>query len=219
MKSIRLTLILILVILVSCTNKNIHDSHFIPNKELSEAYKDFTNNFKKKRNTLLFIGGGIATNCQTYQDMATKYEIDETINNQITKSEYLICDALKILSTSSKISGENIGILNRGEELLSKLDLRSFPSSLNRASDENAYTLKSLYPQQAKYVGNVAELNIEDWSFILEVVAVTRINDNATLDWIVWVVDESKQGNYRGYSTLIVYDPENQDNFKAIKYP
>ena len=207
------------VFLVSCANTKILDSHIIPNKALSEAYKNFNDNFKKTRSSLSFNGGSLATNCQTYHELATKYEIEETINNQLTKSEYLLCDALKILSTSSKISTENINISNRGEALLSKLDLRSFPSSLNRMSDKNTHTLKSLHPQQTKFVGNVAEFSTEDWSFILEVVAVTKINDNDIPDWVIWVVDESKQGNYRGYSTLIIYDPENQDNFKGVKYP
>ena len=106
-----------------------------------------------------------------------------------------------------------------GDEILSKLDLRSFPSSLSRVGSETLHTLKALYPGQTSYVDNVAELQTEDWAFTVEVVALARINDNSTPDWIVWVFDESKSGNYRGYSTIILYDPDEQEVFRATKYP
>ena len=106
-----------------------------------------------------------------------------------------------------------------GEKLESKLDLRSFPSSLNRIGSEEANTLKSIFPEQTKSFNNVVELQTEDWAFTIEVVALAKINDNSSPDWIVWVLDEAKSGNYRGYSTLIIYDPEKQKKLKAVVYP
>lgn len=219
MKTIHIVFILCLGFLVSCANTKFQNAPYIPNEELSASYENFNDSFKKTRSSLLYNGGRTATDCQTYFDLTSKYEIDETIHNQLVKSEYLICDALKILSSSSGVPKENVNFSNMGEELLSKLDLRSFSSSLYRASDENSHTLKSLYSQHTSSVGNVAELNTEDWTFTLEVVAVAKINDNSSLDWVVWVLDESKSGNYRGYSTLIVYDPGRRKSFKAIAYP
>jgi len=35
---------------------------------------------------------------------------------------------------------------------------------------------------------------------------------------IVWVLDESKSGNYRGYSTIIIYDYKDQNQIKATVY-
>ncbi|HBN22655.1 MAG TPA: hypothetical protein DD412_05400 [Holosporales bacterium] len=218
MKTIHIVCILCLV-LVSCTNMKLQDAPYIPNEELAESYENFNDSFKKTRSSLSYIGGHIATDCQTYFDLTSMYEIDETIHNQSVKSEYLICDALNILSSSTGVPRENVNISSMGEALLIKLDLRSFSSSLYRASDENSHTLKSLYPQNTSSVGNIAELNAEDWTFTLEVVAVAKINDNSSPDWVIWVLDESKSGNYRGYSTLIIYDPERHESFKAIAYP
>ena len=109
--------------------------------------------------------------------------------------------------------------LSFGEKLESKLDLRSFPSSLNRAGTEEAHTLKSIFPEQSKSFDNVVELQTEDWAFAIEVVALAKINDNSLPDWIIWVLDEAKSGNYRGYSTFIIYDPEKQKQLKAKVFP
>jgi len=219
MRAIRLVFIACLGLLVSCTSTTLQNSPYILNKKLLVSYDNFDISFKKPRGSLLYAGGRTADNYQKYFDLDSKYEMNETIHNQSVKSEYIICDALKILSNSSSEHNKTLDFSDLGKELLSKLDLRSFPSSLYRASNENSHTLESLYPEYTSSDGNVAELNTKDWALTLEVVAVAKINDNSYLDWVVWVLDESKSGNYRGYSTLIVYDPENQESYKAIAYP
>jgi hypothetical protein len=187
--------------------------------KLFQSYQNIDNSLNDKRSTLLFIGGREATDCNSYFDMVSKHRLEETVHNQLVKSEYLICDALKILSGSLGFSHEKVKVLNLGDELLSKLDIRSFPSSINRAGSDISHTLKSIYPYQTSYDDNVANLQTEDWSFILEAVALAGINDNSTPDWIVWVFDESKSGNYRGYSTIIIYDPREQETYKATTFP
>lgn len=220
MKAINYLSILSLGILFGCTNKNFQDTPYIHNQQLSSSYKSFDNSFKKTRSKLSFSSGQTATNCETYFDLYSKHNIDENIHNQLVKSEYLLCDALKILSYSSGVSRKGVSVSHMGEELLSKLDLRSFPSSLRRAGSEESHTLKALYPQHTSFTDTVAKLDAEDWTFTLEVVAVASINGNSIPDWIIWVLDESKSGNYRGYSTLIIYDPVQQhDKFKATTYP
>jgi len=62
-------------------------------------------------------------------------------------------------------------------------------------------------------------LETEDWTFTLEVVAIARINNNATPDWTLWVLDESNSVNYRGFSELILYDPGGQEFYRATTYP
>jgi hypothetical protein len=131
----------------------------------------------------------------------------------------LICDALEVLLNSSQVTTYIVSDLTFGEKLASKLDLRSFPSSLNRAGTKKAHTLKSIFPQQSKSFGNVAELQTEDWAFTIEVVALAKVNDNSIPDWIIWVLDEAKSGNYRGYSTFVIYDPEKQKQLKAQALP
>lgn len=212
-------LCLSIVILAGCANTNQQDSPYILNNQLSISHQNIDNSLQEQRGKLLFTDGQEANNCNAYFDLTSKYDLDESIHNQQVKSEYLICDALKILSNSPGLPTEKIKSLNLGEDLLSRLDLRSFPSSLNMASNETSHTLKSLYPEQTSSTGNVAELQTEDWAFTLEVVALARINDNLSPDWIVWILDESKSGNYRGYSTIILYDPEEHETFKATLYP
>ena len=210
---------LCICILTGCSSVNLQDSPFILNDKLEISYKNIGSTFKKTRNKLSFNGGQVANDCNSYFELTSKYDVEESIYNQQVKSEYLICDALKILSNSSGGYSEKVSDLDLGEELLSKLDIRSFPSSLNRASDESSHTLKSLFPRQTKSFDNVAELQTEDWAFTMEVVALARINNNSLSDWIVWVLDESTSGNYRGYATLIIYDPGKQKIFKAVTYP
>ncbi len=219
MKAIGSFSIICTFILAGCAGMNYIDAPYIQNENLSKSYKKIGASFIETRAKLLFSGGNFATDCKTYIDLISKYDVEETIHNQMVKSEYLVCDALNILSDSSGISNETVSNSNMGEELLFKLDIRSFPSSLSRAGNEKAHTLKKLFPGHSSYTDNIAKLITEDWSFIIEVVAVARINNNSYPDWIVWISDESIVGNYRGYSTLIVYDPGQQDTFIATTYP
>ena len=204
---------------MGCVKSSPPPLPLIPSAQLAISYQNATDSLTKARATLLFNGGQSATNCESYYDLISQNRVEESIDNQLVKSEYLTCDALKILLHSSGVSSEYNEMSSMGETLLSNLDLRSFPSSLYRKSSDEFHSLKSLYPIFTSATENVAELNTENWAMTLEVVAVSRINDNEYPDWIVWLTDESKTGNYRGYSTLIIYDPDQYDSLKASIYP
>jgi len=210
---------LCIFILAGCSSSNSQETQYILNDTLELSYKDIENSLNKNRSKLLFNNGKVVSNCNSYFLLNSKNDVDESIHNQQVKSEYLICDALDILSNSSWKGNEKINSLNLGEKLQSKLDLRTFPSSLNRSSSKETHTLKSMFPEQTKFSDSLVELQTEDWEFTIEVVALARINDNSFPDWILWVLDESKSGNYRSYSTLVIYDPENQKELKGIAYP
>jgi major membrane immunogen (membrane-anchored lipoprotein) len=210
---------LCLFILAGCSSGSSQEIQYILNETLELSYEDIDNSLKKNRSKLLFDNGKVAKNCKSYFLLNSKNAVDESIHNQQVKSEYLICDALEILSNSSWEGKKKANSLHLGEQLQSKLDLRTFPSSLNRSSSKETHTLKSMFPGQTKFSDNLVELQTEDWAFTIEVVALARINDNSFPDWILWVLDESKSGNYRGYSTLVIYDPEKQKEFKGITYP
>jgi hypothetical protein len=206
-------------ILSGCSNISSHNNHHILNDTLKSSYQDIDNSLNKNRSNLLFNNNQFANNCNSYILFDSKYDLNESIYNQQVKSEYLICDALEVLLNSSQVTDYKVSDLSFGEKLASKLDLRSFPSSLNRAGTEEAHTLKSMFPEQSKSFDDVVELQTEDWAFTIEVVALAKINDNSLPDWIIWVLDEAKSGNYRGYSTYIIYDPEKQKQLKAKVYP
>ncbi|KGJ94003.1 hypothetical protein [Colwellia psychrerythraea] len=211
--------LLSLCVLSGCSNISSQNNHHIVNDVLESSYQDIDNSLSKRRSNLLFNNDEVANNCNSYFLLNSKYDVDESVYNQQVKSEYLICDALEILLNSSSVTNSIINDSSFGEKLASKLDLRTFPSSLHRAGTEKAHTLKSIFPEQFKSFDNVVEVETEDWAFTIEAVAMAKINDNSLPDWIVWVLDESKSGNYRGYSTLIIYDPEERKNIKATVYP
>jgi hypothetical protein len=206
-------------ILSGCSNVSSNNNHYILNDTLKSSYQDIDNSLSKNRSNLLFNNNEVANNCNSYILLNSKYDLDESIYNQQVKSEYLTCDALEILLNSSQVINYKVSDLSFGEKLASKLDLRSFPSSLNRTSTEEAHTLKSIFPEQSKSFDNSVDLQTEDWAFAIEVVALAKINDNSLPDWIIWVLDEAKSGNYRGYSTFIIYDPEKQMQLKAKVFP
>jgi len=171
------------------------------------------------RSKLQFAGGSSVTNCLEYYRLLSEQEIDESIHNQLVKSEYLVCDALKILAEASVVYEGSATGRGIGEKLSTKLDLRSFPSSLFRISDEEKHTLLALYPKDNLMSDDTAtSLETKDWIFRLEVVAIIPLNDNKTPDWVIWVSDEAKQGSYHSYSTLIVYDPAAEESLVATPY-
>ena len=218
MKPIVLSSFLSICYLSGCASVTSNNNHNILNETLKSSYNDLENSLNKGRSNLLFNNDEVANNCNSYYLLNSKYELNESIYNQQVKSEYLICDALEILISSSGGGDNKAPDLTYGEALSSKLDVRTFPSSLMRVGTEEAHTLNSIFPEQLKASDNIVEVETPDWAFTLEVVASANINDNSLSDLIVWVLDESKSGNYRGYSTIIIYDYKDQNQIKATVY-
>lgn len=198
----------------SCTSPDEYFKQSIIDKDLRAAYINHDNSIKQERSSLLFVGDSSATNCDSYLELFARNYLLETVDNQMVKSEYLVCDALKILA-SSEIYAGNIDAAKIGSDLLNKLDIRSFPSSLARTAENSSFTLNNIFPNQSFSKLSSAIYESDDWFFSVKVVAVSNINDNLLQDWILFLSDESKVGNYRGYSTLIIYDPEHSEVLKA----
>ena len=156
-------------LVASCSSTRLKHKGYILNQDLMASYENYDESLSVERSELVFSDGGAAKNCSAYFDLVAQYNLDESIFNQTIKSEYLICDALKILSNVS--IGTDKYAHNLGEKLSSKLDLRSFASSLFRISDETKHTLKSLYPEYVTSKDSITILQTEDWMFRLEVVA------------------------------------------------
>lgn len=199
---------------VCCSNKLSLNKPIIIDKNLIKAYEELDKSEKIKRSALLFQNGLSAGNCESYADLKSESEIVETVNNQLVKSEYLVCDALKILSDAKVFSGA-VKTELMGQQLLNKLDLRSFPNSLHRLTDDNSFTLGSLFASDSVANETSVKYETEDWIITIKVVAVVLLNGNEDEDWVVQLADESKSGNYRNYENLIIYDPIKSDYFKA----
>lgn len=218
MRVLSLAILLTCIMLTSCSAKESNTNDFmIFNQNLLMAYENYDQELMAERSELMFSNKQVVKNCAMYFKLFNQYRVDEGVNNMIRKSEYLICDALKILSSSSSVS--IVIEHNLGEKLSSKLDLRSFPSSISRQIDDQKHTLVSLEPNNITDKKFSTVLETADRAFSLEVVAIANINNNDSPDWIVWVLDEFKFGNYRAYNTLILYDVDNKNKYIAIDYP
>ena len=211
------SMLLMLMMITSCTSIWPKQSNYILNPGLLAEFMDYNESLKSERPDLLFENGKTVTNCLSYFKMALNNEVDQSNYNQSIKSEYLNCEALKILE------GQLIGAAkdknDLGKALSEKLDVSSFPSSIIKTVSNDIYTLAALYPDATIFRQHETIYETEDWIFRLEVVAVVKLNDNKKQDWIVWLSDESKSGDSRFYSTLVVYDPGKQKSYIATPYP
>lgn len=189
------------------------------NRDLSAAYQHRDKTLSKTRTELLFDGGSTANNCSKYLALSHGHKPDESVLNQMVKSEYLVCDALNLLPVAMNLTYQDASHSDYGKQLAAKLDLRSFPSSLRQMSDADKHTLNSLFPGQVNAKENIAILGTDEWTFRLEVVVSALLDDNKQADWIVWLSDEAKTGNYRAYTTLIIYNSGDRVTFNATTYP
>lgn len=206
------------MLLTACSVPSSDATVNLLDPELRTAYENYSNTWQQRRTTLEFDNDQSADNCAAYIELTAKHDIKETVFNQQVHGEYLVCEALKLLGSSVKIENASVPP-ELGARLAKELDLRSFASSLNQQSDAERHTLSSLDPAHLKVQGATAELDSEDWHFWMGVVAVADVNGNGVKDWIVWVADEAKLGNYRAYSTVLVFDPGANSSLKGNNYP
>lgn len=187
------------------------------NAETIKALHQYDQTLRKRRPPLEFKSRTVAETCETYIQAMRETAPDEGVNNQIAKSEYLICDVLAIIGRKN-VTGERIGGSAFGEMLAARLDLRSFPSSLFQMLDEKKHTLASIGKGSLQVGATFVTYETPDWVYKLEVVASLDINKNGKPDWVIWLTDKAKTGNYRGYQTLIAYDVTTDGEFRAELY-
>lgn len=179
----------------------------IINADLQNALREVEKNLNSPRTRLEFSNGTQAHNCNQYLTQLSQHvALSENIHNQAVKSEYLICDALKLLQ-GKPFAFAPSGI-NIGKQLATQFDIRRIPTSLAPRADEQHYTLQTLFPGQVKIKNTSVEIDNADMHFKLELVAIADINSNGTADWIMWLSDEVKDGNYKHYATVLVFDPQ-----------
>ncbi len=204
------------ITLFSCgVNKDTSMSTHVFNADIASSLNDFKKSFNSKRAGLEFVSGIKVHNCNAYTKEVKKSKISEGVNNQIAKSEYLLCDVLGLLGNKSySLVKPNLNINN---VISNKLDLRTFPSSLGPRLDDNNFTIRSIAGNDLVVKGDSIIYETPDWNFKLELVATADVNDNKNEDWILWVTDESKSGNYRSYQTLVLYDVDVSKNIIAVQ--
>jgi hypothetical protein len=170
-----------------------------------------------KRTALPLSDAATADSCATYlQARKAGRQIAETVDAQLVASEYLVCEAVDLLPASEASAGETPDKL--GARLAKQLDLRTFPSSLGPQLDGERHNLAAL-SDTVKTDDVAATLEDESSTIRFEVVAEADLNRDGKPDWIVWMADEARDGNYRGYATLVIEDATASGPLKAKLYP
>lgn len=188
------------------------------NLAVQDALKNHDAFLHEPRNVLELSSGATARNCFEYINNSLPRTIGEEVNEQIIYQEYLICDTVEAIRNMTDNKEYASASENRGETIGKNLDLRSFPSSMGPKITDEKFTLATLAKDAIKTLDNSVEIDNQEWIYKLEVIAAGDFNSNQKEDWLLWLTDESKVGNYRDYGALIVYDPGFDEMIKA-EYP
>ena len=205
---------------IGCSTTRIYSQKdYIFNKTLSEAYDNIDKEMEQNRTPLTFESGDTVDNCGDYITMRQQDRIKEEEYNYTVAGEYMICETLALLQSSSTESKEKYTPVSYGEELLNRLDLRSFRSSLGPQIDENQYLLKDLENLLFEPDKYSIRHDVDDWFLMFDVVASADIDHDGYKDWIVWYTDEAKQGSYKSYGVLVIYSPSEDGLLEASEIP
>ena len=189
---------------------------YIFNKSLIADYQDVDKSLKKKRTEIRFTSGKIVNNCTDYLAEIKTSDIFDGINNTIHHSEYLVCEVFDLLKSYSIMTSKQK--ISYGELLSSTLDLSSFPSSINQEAKVYGKVLQKLDPKNLKVGNYTITRETDGWTYNIEVIAASDLNNDGTNDLILWLHDQAKDGNYHVYSTLIVPLYNNEQLLSAIPY-
>jgi hypothetical protein len=201
-------------------NETPPNSVEIQNPSLFRALQDIRQVLKTDRTEFSFENGRTSKNCIEYLNLLPASPPSETTRNSEIRSEYLLCDSVRIISDGPFVAREKklAGYVTKA--LFEKLDLRTFPSSLRNRTDNKKNTLKTLFPGQVKFQDSGLQIETSDNFFKLEVVGVVHRGAKPTTEWVVWVTDEVKGGNYKSYRTIVVRASEEPSGrYAATMYP
>jgi hypothetical protein len=172
---------------------------------LAKACRAYDKTLAEKRTPLRFESGRTVDTCNAYLQEVKASSIMEGVNNRIISQEYLVCPSIVALRSAGSTTNTTQPPASYGKELCSRLDLTTFPSSLRPRLDGAKRVLSALeIPLRADAYS--CSFDTRDWSFRIEVVAEADFEKDGKSDWLVWLFDEAKAGNYRGYSALVVSD-------------
>ncbi|MBI5750625.1 MAG: hypothetical protein HZA59_00585 [Hydrogenophilales bacterium] len=179
--------------------------------------KQYSETIHKKRGVIEFESGLAAETCETYSRLIKEAVPKEGVSNQIAKSDYLICDVLEIIGNKKYREGAREN--EYGHLLAARLDLRSFSSSLFQRLGEKKFAFNHFDAGTVKTNSTSVTYETPDWHYKLEIVAVLDLNNNGKPDWVMWLADEAKVGNYRNYQTLVAYDVATEGAIRATPFP
>lgn len=203
--------------LVGCqSQKEASDADAVYNAQVAHALQHKQENDSKRRTTIAFESGATAQTCGEYLRLVGGSALKEGVNNQQAKGDYLLCEVLALVG-NRKLGPARMDIAF-GQSLATRLDIRSFSSSLFQMLDEKKYTLSHIDVKAVKAESTSVTYETRDWYYRLELVATLDVNNNGKTDWVLWLADEAKSGNYRQYQTLIVLDVSDSGTMSAVPY-
>ena len=180
------------------------------------------------RTALPFDNGGMANNCAQYSHLLSTSAPDESTRSAEIRSEYLVCDALRMLGAQPFTVSQAALPASAAKALYERLDLRSFPSSLRNRANGPTHTLKTLLALGKVTMNrDTVEIETDTQFFSLKIVgmvsrpATEAGGERLQTEWIVWVGDELKDGNYKANRTLIVRPSRDSrgDRYTGTLYP
>jgi len=199
-----------LLCLAACAAKNAAEQPqtvLIVNDSLAEAYRAMDSAMKEERTPIEFQGEQVAKDCSGYIELKASYRVAEAVNNQIIKSEYLICDALHLLKTAKATEARAPESM---ESLYSQLDLTSFPSALRPQLQDGVKTLEQLSGSILESTPQRLTVEVNGVYTTLTLAAIADVTGNGKDDWIVWLEQTLSDGSYRQYETLTIEAPGSQ---------
>ena len=172
--------------------------------EFSRQLSNFDEVMLERRPELQLNDGSSVQNCRDYLDLDSGVDVSESVENITRSADYRICDTLRALKSADPVSQPYRSNVAAGEVLRNRLDLRSFRSSLGPASSRYHTFAQIEEELPVRVEGDSVILESDDWYLHLEVVARADVNGDGNEDWLVWLTDEARSGNYRGYDVLVI---------------
>jgi hypothetical protein len=204
------TLILCLLAAVcaaACAHVGTRSDTVVFNSGLREAYGHYEEAMVVPRAALALASGRTVSDCADYLAQGQPSLIGEGVNNRIAAQEYLVCDSIAALRKAEGREGTASGPPADGQALLRRLDLRSFPSSLRPMTDDSHFVLADIAAAAVRLDPHAVTVETDEWMFRIEVVADIADAGSGHREWLLWLSDVAKKGNYRAYDVLVVTDP------------
>ena len=212
------TACLLFFVLFGAASFNTSAQAKIFDAKLAAAYKNYDKSIAEKKTPLLFESGKEVVNCAEYATEKKNSTVKSDFANMLYASEYLICDALKILKEADgkkNATGEQ-SAMNYGKEIYNRLDIGNLPSSLVEGVSKNPVFLKNkLTKSRPKVTKYRIESETPQWFFAVRTVAEVDCDGIGVKDLILQIVDEARTGNYRNYSTWLVMNAGKTGVLKA----
>lgn len=185
---------------------------------VEDALLNIDNAISAERTPLEFISGDIAVNCTDYFRLRQKYDVVESVNNIRIAQGYILCDTLRILQGAKQRIFADSGISSPGDALANNLLVDSYPSSLYQRTDTNKNSLRSLLNTSLNVERYAIISDTSDWYYELKIVSVADVDGNGMEDWVIWLTDRAKQGNYNVMSVLVALNVDANEPIQLSKF-